>query len=668
MVALAQSADAPPPLVAVCFCGLARAFILSEQRANLRANLVSIIRSAGFRVHAYLQTSLADHPRMADYAAPLVDRSWLDAALAELGADRSATDLTTPEVAGGHMQMGRLQICMRTFVRPLEDDERGGVPVDFVAMVRPDAAFVDPVPPPTKWSRTRLTVSRLNVISDAPPDVISDHVLVGPSTLMQAVVASRPLKFKTVNDRHGRPLWAAERNFLSYLEAAVGDDAATMISRVDGFMVAVVRVKSAPASGRVAAGLIECHRQRDPAAIAHCEQTLAPQFFHSSNNSRHVMRGRMSDVAPVVANKSPLSDRPIAAAAAPATTPSVAPSGTADAALTRWRRASNTQACTPVDEPASVAALGIAGAGLPDGARVWSCEARSAAASGMVYIEGFLSAADRARIVEQEVDKAHAKGFVKSATSNFASNVVRKSDRKRFTRLEARLDKLIAGTLGNGSATGARGVRPRLMWPQLQYTLYHAHDAGARALPNQLHHDRNFRPDRFLTFLLYLSSPSLGGHTVFPFTAASATRGEMPPRGQEHNDKLVFKDGPRYDRATALCDASLAPDRAFAAETDAETGGGRAALARLRNLSAHGQFAMAPVEGDAVVFWHWSGGSAEVPDWDHYHGACGVVEGRKLAMQAFVELPGITAAFHHEQGGGRGGCRYDEKSYALECG
>ena len=56
-------ADAPPPLIAVCFCGLARAFILSEQRANLRANLIDVIRSAGFRVHAYLQTSLADHPR-----------------------------------------------------------------------------------------------------------------------------------------------------------------------------------------------------------------------------------------------------------------------------------------------------------------------------------------------------------------------------------------------------------------------------------------------------------------------------------------------------------------------------------------------------------------------------------------------------------------------------
>ena len=42
------------------------------------------------------------------------------------------------------------------------------------------------------------------------------------------------------------------------------------------------------------------------------------------------------------------------------------------------------------------------------------------------------------------------KGFVKSATSNFASNVVRKSDRKRFTRLEARLRCMLAEQGGGG--------------------------------------------------------------------------------------------------------------------------------------------------------------------------------------------------------------------------
>ena len=264
----------PAPTVVICLCGLARSFVMPALRANLRSRLVAVIRNAGFRVHAYLQTTASDSPRITDgLALPKLDSSWLQAAMAELDADRSGVDLTDPhESLRTNKQMARFKLCVHKWVRPLEADERGGMPVDFVVMTRPDIAFVDPVTPPRQWSRAGITVSRHNMVPGAPTTGISDFLMVAPGNLAKAVlVAFSRLKSQTRGDNYG-----AEKGFANYLQAAAREASqgtVVTIDQVDGFMTAVVRIKVGLA---VTVDRIDCYRQRTPENASRCTGVLSP--------------------------------------------------------------------------------------------------------------------------------------------------------------------------------------------------------------------------------------------------------------------------------------------------------------------------------------------------------------------------------------------------------
>ena len=253
-----SSTPSPTPqasTVVICLCGLARSFILPSVRANLRSSLVDVVRHAGFQVHAYLLTSSTDSPRTAAYKAPNLSFEQLMAAMADLAADRIAVDLTTPDVARHRMQLARLEVCIQKWVMPLETHERSGFPVDFIVMTRTDIAYVNPVPSPTQWSRTALTVSQHNLVPSAPATAVSDHVLVAPSRLMKELVRTFKQLPHTQGDNFG-----AERQFSTCLREAARAVVNATVDIVDAFMVAVVRVNVV--HGFAVLGRVECSRQR----------------------------------------------------------------------------------------------------------------------------------------------------------------------------------------------------------------------------------------------------------------------------------------------------------------------------------------------------------------------------------------------------------------------
>ena len=281
------------------------------------------------------------------------------------------------------------------------------------------------------------------------------------------------------------------------------------------------------------------------------------------------------------------------------------------------QRARNAAACLGL---ATDAEVGLSSSHLLKETKVYKC---SHEAEGIAYLTNFLSDHELNEINRLEQKRAldPKGGYYASRTSLFKSNILRvhQYGRRGPTGIYAELDGRISRLFRNGTAP-RRIVRTNM----LQFTRYRP-STGL----NQLHHDR-WTTDRFATVLIFLETPRVGGHTVFPaikpgsqdelHPAGASLQKYWPPTGSESTPRAIFFPGSEpYDNAARMCTA--------AAQTDVLQG------------SSYTHFTIAPVAGDAVVFWHWAHRpQGFVPEWQHYHGGCGVGEGEKLAMQAFMQV------------------------------
>ena len=327
-----------------------------------------------------------------------------------------------------------------------------------------------------------------------------------------------------------------------------------------------------------------------------------------------------------------------------------APPAAAD--TTRTFRERNIGMCHPeaVKDVEHMRSLHVHPEGLTSATTVYNCEPRDSEREGVVYLANFIEPEVLSQLIRDEEHASDSSAYMVSKTSKFGKNTFRVVPKKRFSRTQQYINDRVLRMLGNGTMRN----------DMLQFTKY---PPGVGGL-NQLHHDRNFIPDRWVTILAYLQEPKVGGHTVFPTVSpvgvppsayAEKIRSLLPPRGQEHNPRMIWKSEVPYDTASSQCAYAAARDRG----------------APHNNTAADAGFVVAPAAGDAVVFWQWGSDSTGgvLPAWGHYHGACDVEEGTKYSMQAFVQWPGLTRRFHsHATSGARGrGCKYDSTEYALIC-
>ena len=205
------------------------------------------------------------------------------------------------------------------------------------------------------------------------------------------------------------------------------------------------------------------------------------------------------------------------------------------------------------------------------------------------------------QLMRDEQHASDSSGYVTSKTSKFGKNTFREVPTKRFSRAQAYISDRILRMLGNGT----------LRNDMLQFTKY---PPGVGGL-NQLHHDRNWIPDRWVTILAYLQEPKVGGHTVFPTVSpvgarpspiAEKVRSLLPTRGQEHNPRMIWKSEAPYEAASSQCAYAAARDRWAPHNSTAAEASGFVVL-------------VAPAAGDAVVFWQWGSDSAQgiLPAWGH---------------------------------------------------
>jgi hypothetical protein len=287
----------------------------------------------------------------------------------------------------------------------------------------------------------------------------------------------------------------------------------------------------------------------------------------------------------------------------------------------------------------------ITGDFLPPDAKLWNCEPRhrnvlqGEMSAGVVYISNFMTSDEISMLQEFESKQ----NYRSSVTSTSSQMYVRVHKAKRgFPPLLRSINDRILSLFRNSS---------ELHNPALQFTSYNPGRAGI----NQVHHDRNIHPDRYVTVLVYVTAPNRGGHTIFPLVNRGGRRklhvSFGPHAGSMENPRMVYMDGPEYAHAKVMCHN-----------------------ARMEDI--HGReysgFSVAVVPGDAVVFWQWGLNESGIdsPEWGHYHGACNIVGAgnhSKLAMQAFIEKPGITSAVHERLCQCTGSCEYDKSNSALTC-
>lgn len=218
-----------------------------------------------------------------------------------------------------------------------------------------------------------------------------------------------------------------------------------------------------------------------------------------------------------------------------------------------------------------------------------------------------------------------------------------------------KVDAWMRGLLPDPPYRDGFGVKLEL--PMVQYTRYLPEAPPNVTKLNHLHHDRTWFPDRILTALIYIKAPRRGGHTVFPglmpepnIEEEVARQAWFPRPLKQDRAQTVFRDGTAaYEIAEAQCVAAAALDD--------------------QNL-AYVNMTLFPVPGDAIVFWHW--GEDEqgyaVPAWENFHGACGVLEGDKMALQGFPTLPNLTRTYHQRSTNSNGSCYYwPEPHYSIQC-
>lgn len=141
-----------------------------------------------------------------------------------------------------------------------------------------------------------------------------------------------------------------------------------------------------------------------------------------------------------------------------------------------------------------------------------------------------------------------------------------------------------------------------------------------------IHHDRNFFPQRFATVLVYLSSTEEGGHTLFPFL-------QLPGR-EETSEQHTLRE--KFLTAYGPGVVSAFPPRqtimSFAEKRPVDP----PAKAALDAMCAEADkfFAFKPKAGSAIAFWHDYGDRFL---WEIVHSGCSVRQGKKWTIQKFAE-------------------------------
>eukprot|EP00747_Dinoflagellata_sp_TGD_P102567 gnl/TRDRNA2_/TRDRNA2_168708_c0_seq1.p1 gnl/TRDRNA2_/TRDRNA2_168708_c0~~gnl/TRDRNA2_/TRDRNA2_168708_c0_seq1.p1 ORF type:complete len:785 (-),score=146.63 gnl/TRDRNA2_/TRDRNA2_168708_c0_seq1:126-2480(-) len=165
---------------------------------------------------------------------------------------------------------------------------------------------------------------------------------------------------------------------------------------------------------------------------------------------------------------------------------------------------------------------------------------------------------------------------------------------------------------------------------------------GCNVGVRNIHHDRNFYPQRFATVILYLSDVEDGGHTIFPLLETVGNALDEDQRVLRSDIIELFL--PQASRAFPPRQlilpfkhslANVDANSSWTARTQARMEGlcARAADASLRG--AEGElFAFRPRAGTAVVFWHDIGSDMA---WDTFHTGCPVRQGTKWTFQKFAE-------------------------------
>eukprot|EP00051_Salpingoeca_urceolata_P005136 m.70632 g.70632 ORF g.70632 m.70632 type:complete len:364 (-) comp14080_c0_seq2:50-1141(-) len=140
--------------------------------------------------------------------------------------------------------------------------------------------------------------------------------------------------------------------------------------------------------------------------------------------------------------------------------------------------------------------------------------------------------------------------------------------------------------------------------------------------PFGLHHESDGRPFRARTVLMYLTTVPRGGHTIFPL--CGKLRPELKPLRESLQEGLLAQwGGPEshYQRHVAFDIASEHP------------------FMDLISASCQGKFGVSvpPVRGSAILFDSML--PTREPNPLTWHAGCNVLEGSKVIMQKFKELP-----------------------------
>lgn len=141
-----------------------------------------------------------------------------------------------------------------------------------------------------------------------------------------------------------------------------------------------------------------------------------------------------------------------------------------------------------------------------------------------------------------------------------------------------------------------------------------------------LHHDKNSGAPRFVTILTYLTEipPGGGGHTIFPALPTVAAL----PAHQEWNKTFheIFhkafagkKQGDKWPFVGVDAGSPKAKDVEVACDAV--------------NRDSLAYFAVRPLPGRAVLFWHEDGHGKALPE--QFHAGCPVLRGEKIALQKF---------------------------------